>query len=136
MMTTEQVPEGTGKDFLSNYRGEVRSGIMRNLRNIYIYNIKAYCQVKEVKNAAQMSLLPDERYMTAIEDAAEITKEQSDIWRHSIWRDIQQENFQRLDQRLDPVFTRLAGNFQLVQKALIIYPNDINLGEGNENAED
>lgn len=127
-MSLTAKPENFADDFLERYREQVHGGIARNLRNIYLANLKAYKNKSTVKNAVGMELQPDERFMRLVEECAEIAEQHADGFRGCIWGAwCDGNNTAFLDSRLGPIFRRLAVEYHCVNKALMVYPNDLDL---------
>jgi hypothetical protein len=99
------------------------------LRNIYLANVKGFCTKGNVKNACEFELPPDETFMRMVETRLEpqIDEQKVEGWRKIIWGAWRAGNTGMLDARLGPVFLQLAKDYQTVNKALIVYPNDLDL---------
>ncbi len=104
------------------------NGIALNLRNIYVANVKAYCTNGAVTIAGDLKLSPDEKFMRFIEDQADIPEQGADGFRRIVWGGwCDGGNVGFLDSRLRPVFDQLAKAFHAVNRALMIYPNNMDL---------
>jgi hypothetical protein len=127
-MSLSSGPSNFAEAFLERYREQVFDGIIRNLRNIYLANVKAHCTNGKVKNAAGMELDPDERFMRMIEERADLNEQACGGFRKCIWGAWCDGNSTSLlDSRLGPIFRRMAIEYQAVNKALMVYPNDLDL---------
>lgn len=115
-------------ELIQKYKQAVQQGIANNLRNIYLYNVKAFVTKTKVINAACMMLEPDERFMRMIEAYIDIKETEVDRWRKTIWFAwLDGHNTGLIDTRLGPIFMQLAIEYQAINKALLIYPNIIKL---------
>lgn len=115
-------------EYLNRYRLQVQEGMARNLRNIYLSNVKAYITKTKVKNAKQMELDPDETFMRLCEERIDIGENSVDGFRRTIWCAwCDGGNTGFLDDRLGPVFVSMARYYQAINKALMVYPNDLDL---------
>jgi hypothetical protein len=126
-MSTESVPPNFDNEFINRYRRQVHGGLTRNIRNIYLYNVRGYCLGRQVENAAKMELPPDEQFMRFIEDRAGVSKSEAPSFRESLWKEWSEGKQELLNSKLDHIFRVAADCYQLVQKALTVYPNDLRI---------
>jgi hypothetical protein len=126
------VSDFLAKDLLDRYRESLWNGIVRNIRNIYLANVKAYCLKKRVKNAVQMELVPDEMFMRFVE--CQISEQEVEDWRMLVWTEWKKGEVTSLD-RLAPIFLNLARAYQILNKAFMSYPNDLDLSDESNSPE-
>lgn len=114
---------------LEQFREVTMSRVAENLRNIYLENIKAY-SVKSKVNVGGVEIEPDERFMRLVEKAMDNPIPETGIegWRKTIWNAwLDNRNTQMLDVRLGPVFLKMADTYQVINRCLILYPNNLML---------
>jgi hypothetical protein len=72
-----------------------------------------------------MEIEPDEAFMRFVE--GDLKESEVEDWRMSVWEDWKHGSILSMNCRLGQVFADLAKTYQMLHKALMVYPNDLSI---------